>query len=136
MLKLIKRTILLLLVAVFAVCAYVVWAGLTDREVPGPIEDALGGGHEVVGTDSHFRDLKVTEDDGGNLDGTIVVENTTDTYQDVRLTVELFNGDQNVGTLRGNVKLKPGKASAVDLFSTDDYVRWSDAHVDLMRSVG
>ena len=50
------------------------------------------------------------------------------------VTVDLFDGDQNVGELLGTVTVKPGKASSVELISKDPYVSWSDAHVDLIRS--
>lgn len=66
--------------------------------------------------------------------GSISIENDTSDIQDVFVTVDLFDGDQNVGELIGSVTVKPGSASSVDLISVDQYVSWSDAHVDLMRT--
>ena len=115
-------------------CSYVAWSGITGQE-PVPIPEALGGGpNHITGTDSDFGDLDVTSGDGGVFAGSISIENPTDSFQDVLVTVDLFDGDQNVGELFGTVTVKPGKASSVDLFSMDPYGSWSDAHVDLLRS--
>lgn len=129
-----KRIFAVLLVCTFVVSSYVAWSGITGRE-PVPIPEALGGGRErITGTDSEFGDLDVTRDDGDRFGGSISIENPTDNFQDVLVTVDLFDGDQNVGELFGTVTVKPGKASTVDLLSMDPYVSWSDAHVDLLRS--
>ena len=134
MIKRLKRTFAVLLVCAFVVCSYVAWSGFTGRE-PVPIPEALGGGGDhVTGTDSDFDDLDVTRGDGGAFEGTLSIANPTDSFQDVLVTVDLFDGDQNVGELFGTVTVKPGKASSVDLISADPYVSWSDAHVDLIRS--
>lgn len=134
MIKRLKRTFVVLLVCTFAVSAYVAWSGITGRE-PVPIPEALGGGPvHVTGTDSDFDDLHVTGGNAGPFSGSISIENPTSTFQDVVVTVDLFDGDQNVGELWGTVTLKPGTASSVDLFSTDPYASWTDAHVDLMRT--
>lgn len=117
----------------FLVCAYIAWSGITGRE-PVPIPEVLGGGPEqVTGTDSSFGDLVISRGGDGSIVGTISVENPTDAVQDVIVTVDLFDGDQNVGELFGNVTVKPGTASSLDLMSIDSYVSWSDAHVNLMR---
>lgn len=134
MFKRVKRIFLVLVVVLFVASAYIAWSGLTGRDLPGPIRDAIGAGGEVVGSDSHFSDLKVTKGDDSHFDATITVQNTGGTYQDVIVTVSLFDGDQNVGTLMGTVTLKPNRSSSTDLFSADDYVAWTDAHVDLLRS--
>lgn len=134
MIKLLKRTLVVLLVCTFAVSVYVAWSGITGRE-PIPIPEALGGGPgHVTGIDSDFDDLHVTGGNAGAFSGSISIENPTSTFQDVVVTVDLFDGDQNVGELWGSVTVKPGTASSVDLFSTDRYVSWTDAHVDLMRT--
>ncbi|WP_187366805.1 hypothetical protein [Nocardioides dongxiaopingii] len=49
------------------------------------------------------------------------------------MTVDVFDGEQNVGELWGSVTLKPQSASSVDLFSLNRYVRWTDARVYLTR---
>ena len=134
MIKRLKRTFAVLLVCTFVVISYVAWSGITGRE-PVPIPEALGGGTEhITGTDSDFGDLDVTRADDNRFAGSISIKNPTDTFQDVLVTVDLFDGDQNVGELFGNVTVKPGKSSTVDLISMHPYVSWSDAHVDLIRS--
>ncbi|GGD30596.1 hypothetical protein [Nocardioides daphniae] len=134
MFKRVKRILLVLVLLAFAASAYIAWSGLTGRDLPGPIRDAIGGGGEVVGSDAHFSGLKVTKGEDGRFDAAITVQNTGSTYQDVMITVSVFDGDQNVGTLMGTVTLKPNRSSSTDLFSADDYVAWTDAHVDLLRS--
>ena len=134
MIKRLKRTFFILLVCTFAVSTYVAWSGITGRE-PVPIPEALGGGPgHITGSDSDFDDLDVTRGNNGAFSGSISIENPTSTFQDVVVTVDLFDGDQNVGELLGIVTVKPGTASGVDLLSIDPYVPWSDAHVDLMRT--
>jgi hypothetical protein len=134
MIKRLKRTFTVLLLCTLLVSAYVAWSGITGRE-PVPIPDALGGGPKhVTGTDSNFGDLDVDLGEDGSFVGMISVENPTDTFQDVIVTVDLFDGDQNVGELFGTVTVKPGTASSVELMSVDSHASWSDAHVDLIRS--
>lgn len=134
MIKRLKRTVAVLLVCIFIVSAYVAWSGLTGRE-PVPIPEGLGGGpKEVTGTDSNFEDLAVERGPDGLFAGSVSVENPTDSFQDVIVTVDLFEGDQNVGELFGSVTVKPGTASSVELMSVHSHTGWSDAHVDLIRS--
>lgn len=136
MIKRLKRTFAVLLVCTFLVSSYVAWSGITGRE-PVPIPNALGGGPKhVTGTDSDFDDLDVNRGREGFFAGTISIKNPTDTFQDVIVTVDLFDGDQNVGELFGTVTVKPGKASSVEFMSVDSHTAWSDAHVDLIRSHG
>lgn len=136
MIKRLKRTFAVLLLCTLLVSAYVAWSGITGRE-PVPIPDALGGGPKhVTGTDSDFGDLDVDRGGDGSFVGTISVENPTDMFQDVIVTVDLFDGDQNVGELFGTVTVKPGTASLVELMSVDSHTARSDAHVGLIRTQG
>jgi hypothetical protein len=135
MIKRINRAFAVLLVCMFVGSSYIAWSGFTGRE-PIPIPDALGGGGAgtVSGTDSNFSDLNVKQGDAGDFAGTISINNPSTTYQDVLVTVDLFQGDQNVGELIGSVTVKPGTSSSVELMSVDTYVSWTDARVDLLRS--
>lgn len=137
MIKRIKRAFAVLLVCTFVVSSYVAWSGFTGRE-PVPIPDALGGGgaNSVTGTDSDFSDLSIKQGEAGEFAGTISIDNPSNTYQDVLVTVDLFDGDQNVGEMFGSVTVKPGTSSSVELMSVNTYVSWSDARVDLLRSSG
>lgn len=65
--------------------------------------------------------------------GSISIENPIDDFQYVLVTIDSFDGSQNVGELFGTVTVKPGTASK-STFSNNLHVLWSDAHVDLMRS--
>lgn len=136
MIKSLKRIFAVLLICALLVSAYVAWSGITGRE-PVPIPNELGGGPKhVTGTDSDFGDLAVRRDETGFFAGSVSVKNPTDTYQDVIVTVDLFDGDQNVGELFGTVTVKPGTASFVELMSVDSHAPWSDARIDLVRSQG
>lgn len=131
--KRLKRTFAGLVFCTRVVSSYIAWSGFTGRE-PVPIPRVLSGGpSSVTGTDSGFDDLEVSTTDDGRFDETISVENPTDAFQDVMVTVDLFDGDQNVGELVGSVTIKPGTASSMKLISPTPYVEWSDAHVDLLR---
>jgi hypothetical protein len=128
-----KRAVRAVLVLTLLVSAYVAWSGFTDRELVWPISAVIGGEKDVTGTDPDFHDLDVGRDDNSLFDGTVTVENPTGDFQEVFVTVDVFDGDQNVGDLTGSVTLKPRSASSVDLLSLDSYVTWTDAHVDLLR---
>ncbi len=132
--KRLKRMFAASLLCALVVSSYVAWSGFTGRE-PVPIPGVLGGGpSSVTGTDSGFDDLEVSQTDDGRFAGTISVENPTSAFQDVFVTVDLFEGDQNVGELVGSVTVKPGTSSSVNLMSPTSFAEWSDAHVDLLRS--
>lgn len=116
MIKRLKRMFAVLLVCTFVVSSYVAWSGFTGRE-PVPIPEVLGGGPiHITGTDSDVGDLDVIRAGDDMFAGSISIENPTDNFQDVLVTVDLFDGDQNVGELFGTVTGKPGTASTVDLF--------------------
>lgn len=133
MFKRLKRILKTVLVLVVAASLYVGWVQMTDREFPGPIQAFVDSQRQVTGSDPGFRDLRVAEDEFGLFGGTITVENTSMSLQTVLLTIELFRGDQNVGTLTATVAVKPNSASSAELVSGDPYATWTDAHVDLMR---
>jgi hypothetical protein len=78
MIKRVKRAFLALLLCTLSVSAYVAWSGITGRGLPWPIPGGLGGGEHIVGSDSHFDDLDVTRGGDRLFDGTISVENPTD----------------------------------------------------------
>lgn len=132
MIKRLKRIVALLVILTLGASAYVAWAGFTDRELIWPLSAVITG-QKVVGNDSDYRDLEVPEREGSVFDGEITVENPTAVYQDVWVTVDLFDGEQNVGELSGSVTLKPRSSSIVELSSLDRYVDWTDAYVDLWR---
>ena len=132
LMKRVRRTFKVFFVLALLTCSYIAWSGITGRE-PIPIPGVLGGGSQITGTDSDFDELNVTQGQDNDFEGTIKVENPTSDFQDVFVTVDLFDGDQNVGELLGSVTLKPRSSSSVSLSSSDAHTRWDDAHVDLLR---
>ncbi len=103
-----------LLVLTLVATAYVGWARVTDRDLVWPVSAVVGDGKEITGTDPDFRDLELDGSPGSAFQGSLTVENPTGGYQDVHVTVDVFDGEQNVGELWGSVTLKPRSASSVD----------------------
>lgn len=128
-----KKALKAVLVCTLLLTGYVAWSGFTDRELIWPVSTVIDNGPEVTGSDPGYDDLRVRRGSTSWFGGTITVENPTDAYQDVLVTVDLFDDDQNVGDLTGSVTLKPNSESSVALTSVDDYVPWDNAHVDLLR---
>lgn len=126
------RVVKVLLILTLGTSTYVVWAAATDRELVWPISAVLRD-QEVSGSDPDFHDLQVSGESGSPFVGTVTVANPAGDFQDVIVTVDVFDGDQNVGELTGSVTLKPRSESSVELVSMDEYESWSDAHVDLLR---
>lgn len=82
-----------------------------------------------------YSSVTLHSGDVGWFDGTLRVRNPTAKAMTVLVTVHVYNGEQNVGDLTGDVTLKPNSASQVDLNSVDDYTRFTDVTVDL-RPIG
>lgn len=80
-------------------------------------------------------DLRVG-DKQGFFDGTIKIENYEDLHVDVYVTVNLYDGDQEVGDLSGSVTLKPNSGSTVDLDSSDRFVSYDNTTVELLPIPG
>ena len=68
----------------------------------------------------------------GDFSGEITVYNDSPDYQEVLLDIAVFDGQQNVGALYGMGTVKPNSSSAVELSSGDDYVQWTDTHVEIL----
>lgn len=118
-----RRLANVLALFVVVTVAYVGWLAFkSDVDV----KDATGSG-----APDHYSDLSVAKDDQGHFDGTIVIENTEDIDVFALVSVNLYDGDQNVGELSGNVVLKPDSESSLDLFSLDEYVEFDEARVDV-----
>lgn len=123
----------LALLCTIVVGGYVAWANLTDREMVWPVSAVFGAERTITGSDPDFSDLEVTRDVNALYDGTVVVSNPSGSFQEVVVTVDLFDGDQNVGDLIGSITLKPRSEATVDLRSGDVHARWTEAYVDLLR---
>jgi hypothetical protein len=60
----------------------------------------------------------------GDFEGTARVTNTNDSEQTATMTVTVFKGGQQVGSLQGSVnQVSPGKTVTVQLISTDKFVK-------------
>lgn len=68
----------------------------------------------------------------GSFDGTIELTNRTSIHANVYVTVHVYDGDQEIGKLSGDVSLKPDSSAQVDLDSFDQYDEFTDTVVELM----
>ncbi len=78
-----------------------------------------------------YSDLEVY-DNAGSFGGEITVRNPLDDYVELMVTVDLYDGDQNVGDMSGTITMKPDSEAVVTLTGFDDYVDYTDARVGLL----
>lgn len=77
-----------------------------------------------------YSDLEIYESDG-SFAGQVSITNPFDTDIEVFVTVDLYDGEQNVGEVSGNVTLRPDSTSVVDLQGFDDFVSYTESRVHL-----
>lgn len=119
----IRRTIVLgITVAVALGAGYVLWS----RHGGGSPE---GGSGESRGIG--YSELTILSDDG-SFDGAIELANRTTVHANVFVTVHVYDGDQEIGELSGDVSLKPGSSAQADLDSVDQYDEFTDTVVEIM----
>ena len=68
-----------------------------------------------------YSDLEIFED-SGRFAGRVAITNPFDRDIDVFVNVDLYDGDQHVGEVNGNVTLRPDSTSVVELQGFDDSV--------------
>lgn len=68
----------------------------------------------------------------GRFDGTLKLTNSTAVHADALVTVHVYNEDQDVGELSGNISLKPHSIGRVDLESFDHFRDFTDTTVELL----
>ena len=78
-----------------------------------------------------YSNLAVDSDDRGNFDGTIKLVNHEGLNVKVMVTINVYEGDNQVGDLTGSVTLKPKSASTVDLLSVDEFASYDNTTVEL-----
>lgn len=114
------RVATVLVLGVLAANAWFAWDVFVD-DGPG----------SVPASEPSYSDLEVY-DDGGNFGGEVTVRNPLDDYVELMVTVDLYDGDQNVGDMWGKITMKPDSEAVVNLRGFDDYVEYTDARVGLL----
>lgn len=77
-----------------------------------------------------YSALRIAEDQG-RFAGEVTIRNPFDRDVTVLVTVNVYDGEQEVGELIGDVTLKPRSQSSVELTGLDDYSSYTDARVHL-----
>ena len=77
-----------------------------------------------------YSDLEIYED-SGSFAGQVAITNPFDRDIEVFVSVDLYDGDQNVGDVSGNVTLKPDSTSIVELQGFDDFKSYTESRVHL-----
>ena len=78
-----------------------------------------------------YDELKVLRVDD-RFDGTIELTNHTNVHANMYVTVHIYNDDQDIGELHGDISLKPHSTARVDLQSFDDYSPFNSTVVELL----
>jgi hypothetical protein len=79
-----------------------------------------------------YADLVIHSNDTGHFDGTIRLSNHEDLNVHVLVTVNVYEGDQDLGDLTGTVTLKPRSSSSVNLDSLDNFVAYDNTTIELL----
>lgn len=82
--------------------------------------------------DYGFSKLSVSRD--GLIDtfeGSIVIRNNTAQSAEVIVTVDAYDGNENLGELNGSATLKPNSSSRIKLTSLDDFAQATDYKVEV-----
>jgi hypothetical protein len=95
------------------------------RDDPGSPPVASSHGDEPT-----YSGLRIAEDQG-RFAGEVTIRNPFDRDVTVLVTVNVYDGEQEVGELIGDVTLKPESESTVELTGLDDYSAYTDARVHL-----
>lgn len=77
-----------------------------------------------------YSDLEIFES-SAHFAGQVAITNPFDRDIEVFVTVDLYDGEQNVGEVSGNVTLRPDSTSVVELQGFDDYGSYTESRVHL-----
>jgi hypothetical protein len=116
-------------VAVFLVLAAVAWQAY-DMFFNEETSDSSSRSTESSGSEA-YSDLEIFEDPNGHFAGRVTIHNKTTQDHWVMVSVNIYNGEQNVGELLGDVTLKPGTESVLELSGYDDFTEFTDSRVNL-----
>jgi hypothetical protein len=108
-------------IGVLAANAWIAWDVFVDND----------GSGSAPASEPSYSDLEVY-DDAGHFGGEITVRNPLDDYVALMVTVDLYDGDQNVGDMSGTITMKPDSEAVVTLRGFDDYVDYTDTRVGLL----
>ena len=75
-----------------------------------------------------YSDLQIYEDQG-YFAGRVSTTNPFAKDIDLYVTVDLYDGDQQVGEVFGHVTLKPNSSSVLELDGLDSYVNFTESRV-------
>jgi hypothetical protein len=87
-------------------------------------------GSATAATEPKYSDLEIFEA-AGSFSGDVTITNPFDRDIWVLVTVDLYDGDQQIGEVTGDVTLKPDSKSRVDLSGFDDFAKYTDLRVHL-----
>jgi hypothetical protein len=77
-----------------------------------------------------YSDLEIFES-SGRFAGRVAITNPFDRDIEVFVDVDLYDGDQHVGEVSGNVTLRPDSTSVVELQGFDDFAAYTESRVHL-----
>jgi hypothetical protein len=87
-------------------------------------------GISAAGASPTYSGLQIF-DDAGSFAGRVATANPFDTDIELFVTVDLYDGQQQVGEVSGNVTLRPESTSVVELVGYDDVVDYTESRVHL-----
>lgn len=119
--RLVRRTTLFITLAVIVGLGLVVWTQNRDS-APGGSVESRGIRHS---------ELSITSDNGA-FDGTLELTNPATVHANVYVTVHVYDGEQEIGALSGDVSLKPESSARVELDSSDRYDEFTDTVVEIL----
>lgn len=121
------RIVTAVLVAVLVADGYLAYRAFTDDVSP----TGAGWRTDESAPDFAWADLVVEADPDSSFGGTIRVRSDVDRDMSVGVQVDLFEGDQHVGTVAGDVVLKPRSVGELELESADAWTDYTEARVHL-----
>ncbi len=93
-------------------------------------EPAAGTSASSAAEGPTYSDLEIFES-SGSFAGWVAISNPFDRDIEVFVTVDLYDGEQNIGDVSGNVTLRPDSTSVVELQSFDDFGTYTESRVHL-----
>jgi len=97
-------------------------------ELP-PFEDSAVAQGPQTNDPLTYKSLLVANVDG-RYGGTVELTNHTDIHADLWITVRVYDGEQQLGQLTGDISLKPHSTATVDLTGYDEFRPFTDTVVD------
>jgi hypothetical protein len=117
----------------FALAGWLGWDSITHSS--DPATNATGPtSTDHPGTNAEgYSALKIFRSASVRFAGKVTLRNQTRYDVQVLVTVNMYDGEQNVGHVFGHTTLRPHSASRVDLTGFDHYTRFTESRVSLSR---